>query len=401
MLQILSDCDFIIFSDKRNLLRAKFSITYLYKQEIMNNQTNATNATSPPPPGLPPADNHELIQISITCPFVIIGLVGNLLVIAVIVSKRTIKKATNNDIYLLNLAIADFLYICFNTANFIFNLHYFAPHTKSLLFCKIPFPMLSVPFCAGVFNIAAMSIYRCWVIMNPFSPKTRSLWIHFCALMTWVFSCLVFLPFTILSVNHGPQCVFPTWSLLDKRIYFSTVTFIQYPLPLLIIFCAYFKIGLYLRKPRVPQLSFVARGKTLVSPRDETRKESIAMTKTVGAIVLLFAVLMLPLQIAMQAVTSFDMYEEWVLELWSYGDRLAMIHSALNPFLYTIRTPQYRQQIMAWLKGKPLNKHNFTCQKSRCQSLSASCATTEFDLNEKREEDTIKLDQLNGNDAKL
>jgi hypothetical protein len=101
-----------------------------------------------------------------------------------------------------------------------------------------------------------------------------------------------------------------------------------------------------MRKPIVPTLSIIARGNTLRSPRDETRKESIRITKTVGAIVLLFVILMLPLQIAMFASVICKVVSPWVGLLWTYGDVLATVNSCLDPFVYSARTKRYREQII-------------------------------------------------------
>lgn len=363
----------------------------------MNNASNATNSTPSLPTKTPPNLDmaRQIIQMCITWPAVFFGLVGNFLVIVIIVLKRRHRK-TNNDLFLLNLACADFIYICLNTGNFVYHLSYFYPSFKTLSFCKIFFPMMSVSFTAGVFTIAAMSIYRCWVITNPFKPKTRPLWVQLCVLVTWVLAVCLLLPYPILAVNKGRQCQMVNMTMKDTKVYYSIITIVQYPLPLLIVLIAYLRIGVYLRKPRVPQLSIVARGKTLRSPRDETRKESIAMAKTVGAIVIAFAVLLLPLQIAMHAFLTFEIFAPWTDMLWSYGDRLSMIHSALNPYLYTIRTPQYRKQIMSWIhrsRGINYNPTLNTSQKvrSRCQSFTPSCTTTEVVINENKDDEQVEI----------
>lgn len=311
----------------------------------MPNSTNAT-VPLPPDPYAEREDHFEPIAVIQTI-FSLIGVFGNGIVLFLISTKK--KRKSTNDIYLLNLASADLLHICFANARFLYS--HFDHTPRSLFYCKVVFPAFSVPYSAGIFTITVMAIQRCWVILNPWKPRGGVCCAYSSVAGTWILSCLVVLPITIFAKNMGVFCplIGKGWSEESNFIYFILVTLIQYPIPLLIITFAYVRIGVYMSKPRVPRLSVIARGNTLRSPSDETRKESIQITKTVGVIVLLFVVLMLPLQIAMLAGMIFDVKSPWVIILWSYGDALGVINSGLDPYVYSARTKEYRELVFKWV----------------------------------------------------
>lgn len=318
----------------------------------MNNSTNATIATNPtsqptPNPAYVGREDHFEAIMVIRLIFTLIGVFGNGIVLFIISIKK--KQKTNNDIYLLNLACADLLHIVFANTRYVYN--YFDQTPRSIFYCKVLFPASSIPYSAGIFTITVMAIQRCRVILNPWKPKGGVCCAYLSVAVTWFLSILVVLPVTIFAQNIGVNCPLlgKGWSVHSNFVYFLLVTSIQYPIPLLIITYAYVQIGVYMSKPRIPRQSVIARGNTLRSPSDETRKESIQITKTVGVIVLLFVFLMLPLQIAMLGAMVFKVKEPWVTILWDYSDVLGIINSSLDPYVYSARTKEYREVISKWV----------------------------------------------------
>lgn len=311
----------------------------------MSNTTNATN--QPPLNHFPGREDHFEVAMVIRVIFTLIGVFGNGIVLFIISMKK--KQKTSNDIYLLNLACADLLQICFANSRYFYNYYDHTP--RSIFYCKVLYPASSVPYSAGIFTITVMAIQRCRVILNPWKPRGGVCCAYSSVAGTWFLSFLVVLPVTIFAQNIGVTCPMlgKGWSPHADFVYFILVTLVQYPIPLLIITYAYVRIGVYMSKPRIPRQSVIARGNTLRSPSDETRKESIQITKTVGVIVLLFVFLMLPLQIAMLAGMVFKIRKPWVIILWDYSDVLGIINSSLDPYVYSARTKEYREVISKWV----------------------------------------------------
>lgn len=366
----------------------------------MFNNTSTVNTTTPSPVDTDYID-YAVVGMCIQYPFVLLGIIGNLSVIVMMIfKKRQAKALTNNDVFLLGLACSDFLFICLDTGMFTYNLKYFAPTNFTLLYCIVYYPLVSVAYTAGVFIIAAMAVYRCWVITNPFKPKIKQMWIYLCILAIWISAVIVFLPLSIGSA--GPGCRSDEFMLHYAYVFFTST--LQYPLPLLVMIISYSIIGLYLRKKRMPKTSYIARGRTMQIQGEETSRESIALAKTVGTIVLLFAILMLPVQIGFHAVASFETEQVLFNYVYYFGNRLAVVHSALDPYLYTIRTPQYRQVMLNVLlnyrRGRSGSGAISSENKTRSLSFTPSITTVTATNGEKdrKEHNDVQLKEM---DVKL
>ena len=108
----------------------------------------------------------------------ILGSVGNTLVLIVVVGKRA--RRTVNDIFIMNLAVSDLLFICFLPL-FIYENLAERMVEKSIGLCKFITPTITATFLLSIFTLTSMSVHRCQVIVNPFkrdlSQKKSAIWI--------------------------------------------------------------------------------------------------------------------------------------------------------------------------------------------------------------------------------
>lgn len=260
----------------------------------------------------------------------VLGVVGNILVFLVIFTKR--ERRTSNDIFLVNLAVADLLTVSVSIP--IKLLQLIAPFLPVNCFvCKILYPMMTVPYCASIFTITSMAIQRRSAILNPWkgimTQGTTLIW----AGVIWVISGLLILPVSIISTIENGQCSIK-WSKHEEAIYIISVFFIQYVLPLIVILLAYVQICLNLKKYQ----------KHIV--RQEIRRENIEITRTIAVIVILFAVVTLPLQVFwMLYVFHLESIGiENMVKLHHYAELLTDVHSCMNPLVYGALTRRFRQK---------------------------------------------------------
>ncbi|XP_022798829.1 galanin receptor type 1-like [Stylophora pistillata] len=231
---------------------------------------------------------------------IIIGLVGNSLVIAVISGKKS--KRSIYDLFILNLGMADLSFIFFYMPVLIYQ-EYINSIYKTVYYCRLVQPLLTIFYFLSIFTISSMAIHRCKVITNPHKPKMKKrtgyLWIA----AVWLSSFIIVLPLSIVKNSENEKCD-EKWPSLDHRKAYTLALFIlQFVIPLQIIAAAYLKIGIYLWRSAAPQSSLSSVKSKRVQRR---KKENIQVIKTLALIVILFTVCLLPGQIGYL--------------LWEFGD---------------------------------------------------------------------------------
>lgn len=260
----------------------------------------------------------------------VLGVVGNILVFLVIFTKR--EHRTSNDIFLVNLAIADLLTVSVSIP--IKLLQLITPfYPVNCFVCKILYPMMTAPYCASIFTVTSMAIQRRSAILNPWKGIMTQGTTLICAGVIWLISALLILPVSIISTVENGNCLFK-WSKQEETIYIISIFFVQYILPLTVILLAYVQICLNLKKYQ----------KHIV--RQEIKRENIEITRTIAVIVILFAVVTLPLQVFwMLYVFHFQSIGIVKMEkLHHYAELLTDVHSCMNPLVYGALTRRFRQK---------------------------------------------------------
>ncbi|PFX34843.1 Neuropeptide FF receptor 2 [Stylophora pistillata] len=232
---------------------------------------------------------------------IIIGLVGNSLVIAVISGKKS--KRSIYDLFILNLGMADLSFIFFYMPVLIYQ-EYINSIYKTVYYCRLVQPLLTIFYFLSIFTISSMAIHRCKVITNPHKPKMKKrtgyLWIA----AVWLSSFIIVLPLSIVKNSENEKCD-EKWPSLDHRKAYTLALFIlQFVIPLQIIAAAYLKIGIYLWRSAAPQSSLSSVKSKRVQRR---KKENIQVIKTLALIVILFT-FVIPLQIIAAAYLKIGIY---------------------------------------------------------------------------------------------
>ncbi|XP_077981839.1 somatostatin receptor type 2-like [Glandiceps talaboti] len=234
---------------------------------------------------------------SLTC---IVGTIGNLLVIIVLLNATDIRVIPN--IYILNLAIADFLFLL--SVPFLLYQYVSKHWVFGQVMCKIVMSLDGMNMFTGVFLLTAMSIDRYLALVHPLQSRvwrtvrtTRIV----CILM-WAFSSTLCLPLWLYAGEETEMsvlCIVNFPRNIEKA--FILISFVNgYVVPLVIIAVCYVSIACHVTTSRVG-----SPGQAIMhtSPKNDSNSKRVAVL--VVAAIIAFAVCWFPFY-AMQLYTTFS-----------------------------------------------------------------------------------------------
>ncbi|XP_078351626.1 galanin receptor 2a-like [Oculina patagonica] len=289
-----------------------------------------------------PNETIRNVKLGFYVASIIVGFIGNSLVIAVISGKK--NRRSVYDLFILNLGIADLSFIVFYMPLYIYeHLHTI---NKTLYYCRLVQPLLTIFYFLSIFTIASMAIHRCRLITNPYKPKMTKRGAYLWIASIWISSFFIVLPLSIVAKAQDGYC-YENWPSMNHRKAYTLALFLlQFLLPLLIIAAAYLRVGVYLWRSAAPQSSLPAAKKNREQKR---RKENIQVIKTLALIVILFAICLLPGQIAWLLWDFGDQQDEQTANvIFLFSDVLDCLHACVNPIVYGLLTEQFRRQYIRY-----------------------------------------------------
>ncbi|XP_061159662.1 neuropeptide Y receptor Y2, like [Syngnathus typhle] len=298
----------------------------------------------------------QVVLIVAYTAIILLGLVGNSLVIYVIYRFKTLRTVTN--FFIANLAVADLLV---NALCLPFTLVYTLQgewHFGAALCFLVPFAQgLAVHVSTLTLNVIALDRHRC--IIHHLETRMRKVTCFWVIAATWLLSAALASPLAIFreygSVTlsgHSIQVCTEKWpgSSTDGTVYSVSMLVLQYFLPLSIISFAYTRIWSKLRRHVSP-----AEGKgDGASAGSERHRRHCKATKMLVTMVVVFAVSWLPYH-AFQLATDID---SSVLDmphfrlLYTLFHVVAMCSTFANPLLYGWMNRNYRAAFLAAFKLK-------------------------------------------------
>ncbi|XP_061160053.1 somatostatin receptor type 5-like isoform X1 [Syngnathus typhle] len=275
-----------------------------------------------------------------------VGLLGNSLAIFVVIRYTKMKTVTN--LYILNLAVADELYILgipFLATNSVL---YYWPYGD--FFCKVCMTADAMSQFMSTFCLTVMSIDRYLAVVHPVRslgwrrPRVARIF----SAMLWLVSFLVVLPVTIYShVQEGFDTCNITWPEMQN---WWSVVFILYTsilgffAPLLIISICYLLIVIKVRS---------AGARAGVTKR---RKSERKATRMVVIIVLVFVLCWMPF-FTTNIVNLVHIIPEnnATAAVYFFLVILTYVNSCANPILYGFLSVKFResfQKVLCFHKGQ-------------------------------------------------
>ncbi|XP_058585447.1 CX3C chemokine receptor 1 isoform X1 [Neofelis nebulosa] len=277
------------------------------------------------------------------------GLVGNLLVVFALTNSRKPKSIT--DIYLLNLALSDLLFV----ATLPFWTHYLmSEQGLHNAVCKLSTAFFFIGFFGGIFFITIISIdrYRAIVLAaNSMNTRTVQHGVTI-SLGVWAAAILVAAPQFMFTKQKENECLgdYPEvlqdlWPVL-RNVEANLLGFL---LPLLVMSYCYFRIM-----------------RTLFSCKNHKKAKAI---KLIFLVIVVFFLFWTPYNIMIFLETlnlydffpNCDMKKDLRLAL-SVTETIAFTHCCLNPFIYAFAGEKFRRYLyhlyrkcLAVLCGHPVH----------------------------------------------
>ncbi|XP_028606423.2 C-C chemokine receptor type 5-like [Podarcis muralis] len=266
----------------------------------------------------------------------IFGLLGNALVVLILIRYKKLKSMT--DIYLLNLAISDLL--------FIISLPFWAHYaTREWVFgdtmCRILSGVYCVGFYSGSFFIILLTIDRYLAIVHAvFALKARTItYGTLTSVVTWVVVLLASVPefvfHRVQKANETDECTIH-YPPENEKVWKQFLTLMKFILGLaiptvIIIFC-------YLRIIMI-----------LIKGRNQRKQKAF---KLIAVIMVVFFLFWMPYNIALLLRTFQDSFfsfnsENNIEGKVAFGVEvtrvIALVHCCINPVIYAFLGEKFRK----------------------------------------------------------
>ncbi|XP_072014138.1 melatonin receptor type 1B-B-like [Amphiura filiformis] len=281
----------------------------------------------------------------------IFGFLGNSLTIfAVILSK---KLRTTTNVFVAHLAIADLLSCLFQPWDAI-GLWSMDGWPLPEWICTLSSGISLVCLCFTVVDLALIAINRYLKIMFLLRTYQKIYSVRNIVIMLtigWLYCfCVVIIPPCFGIGRIGYSYDLKTCASDETNRYSSLYTAVCaaliYPIPLIIVIFCYTKIFLYVRRHQ--KIINMRRKSTGVSLRREGVKppdsQQIQITKNLMYVVVAFLVCLGPFTISI-AIDSLKTARHWT-------GLLALSNSAVNPVIYGLKHPGFREVFSYILKGQ-------------------------------------------------
>uniref|UniRef100_A0A3B5BGV1 G-protein coupled receptor 54-like n=1 Tax=Stegastes partitus TaxID=144197 RepID=A0A3B5BGV1_9TELE len=269
----------------------------------------------------------------------LVGLVGNSLVIHVVTKHQQMKTVTN--FYIVNLATTDILFlVC--CVPFTATLYPLPSWIFGEFMCRLVNYLQQVTAQATCITLSAMSVDRCYVTVYPLQSLRRRTPRMALAVSVsiWIGSLLLSIPVAVyqrLEAGYwfGPQTycseVFPSARLQRAFIIYSFLA--VYLLPLLTITACY---------------AFMLKrmGQSSVNPIDssyQVREEpSARVSRMVVVMVVLFLICWGPIQVCI-LLQAFGLRSYILYKLKIWGHCMSYSNSSVNPLVYAFMGNNFRK----------------------------------------------------------
>ena len=309
--------------------------------------SSANSSVHGQPPCCQPSIERFLIP-AIFCVVVILGCLGNTLVVIVVLKNRDHFRNTTN-LFILNLAIADMLFLIFCVP--FHAIVYTVPDWPFGDFmCKFVHLVQYSSMVSSILTLVAMSLDRYLAVGHPIKTKhLRTPWIAlFISVITWLIAITIALPWPIVYTvrvyhNHGPIAITvcaDDWGgmLSYKPTYFLLLFIFTYALPLFAIFVLSVLMIHQLWVIHGPASEGIRHRQSLTAKRKVTR--------LIIVVVLVFGICWLPKHICWLWINYFPKYVPFTYTFyyWSITTHiLSYANSSMNPVIYAFLSSQFRK----------------------------------------------------------
>ncbi|CAG9860659.1 unnamed protein product [Phyllotreta striolata] len=286
------------------------------------------------------------ILIVLYCILIVVGAVGNTLVIASVLRKAAMR--TPRNMYIFNLAVADFLLCTLTMPMTLMEIltKYF-PLGNNLFICKFIGILQATSIYVSTISISAIALDRYQVIMYPTKEGLQLRGTIGILVLIWLLAIGLALPLFIIRhlVHHSIPleddyldinfCI-ENWPVKHGRAYYSIFSVIfQYSIPIIIVSASYARISYKLRNRFAS--GFIG-GEDNQTNRRELRGRRLHKTNVLlGSIAIIFCVSWLPLNLfnlIADLSTSKSFTSQPMMICYAVCHMMGMSSACSNPILY-------------------------------------------------------------------
>ncbi|KAM6963848.1 urotensin-2 receptor [Tautogolabrus adspersus] len=329
----------------------------------------------------PPLNVHEDSAATFTIGTILsimcfVGVSGN--IYTLVVMCHSMRTAASMYIYIINLALADLLYLL--TIPFVVCTHFLQGWYFGDAGCRILISMDFLTMHASIFTLTIMSTERYFAVLKPLDTVKRSKsYRKAIALLVWVASLILTLPMIVkiqlMTMGNKAMCQ-TTLSPLSYKVYISFLFCTSIVAPGLIICYLYIQLA---------RTYWVSQTETFKQTKKLPNQKVLYLIFT---IVLLFWACFLPFwiwQLLSQFHPSMSLSTKVKRNINYLTTCLTYSNSCINPFLYTLLTKNYkdylRKQKRSWTAGSYFNRRSrFQRSPRRSPSSSSQQCTESFML---------------------
>ncbi|XP_058065774.1 uncharacterized protein LOC131215402 [Anopheles bellator] len=310
-----------------------------------------------------PSTGEWILIASHTVVF-IMGLVGNALVCIAVYTNHTMRTVTN--IFIVNLAVADFFVILFCLPpTVVWDVTETWFMGKAM--CKVVIYFQTVSVTVSVLTLTFISIDRWYAICFPlrYKPRPERAWRSIA--LIWLIGFLSDLPeFLVLTTRRKKlrfdiklftQCV-ATWDNETEKTFYIVKFVLLYTLPLLFMTVAYFQIVRVLWRSDTIPGHRESRNQPCGMHSTRTTLNCVGNTSTMGqlrarrkaakmlvAVVIMFAGCYFPVHMLNVARYTVDIGQSDIVAVLSlFSHWLCYANSAVNPVIYNFMSGKFRRE---------------------------------------------------------
>ncbi|XP_006097175.1 C-C chemokine receptor type 2 [Myotis lucifugus] len=274
----------------------------------------------------------------------IFGFVGNLLVVLILINCKKLKSMT--DIYLLNLALSDLLFLL----TFPVWIHSAANWwALGNVMCKVFTGMYHIGYFGGIFFIILLTIDRYLAIVHAvFALKARTVTFGVVTSgVTWVVAVFASLPGIIFTKSQAEESVYscgPYFPVGWKNFHTIMRTLLGLVLPLLVMVVCYSGIL-----------------KTLLRCRNEKKRHKAV--RLIFVIMIVYFLFWAPYNLVLLLDTFQEFFDLSTCQRTSQLDQamqvtetLGMTHCCINPIIYAFVGEKFRRYLSVFFR-KHIAKH--------------------------------------------
>ena len=306
------------------------------------------------------------------------GVIGNICLLLVIFCNHRLRNATN--ILIINVAVADILYICCNAPFYMLNELGRPCWEHGLAACQLRHYIPQLAQGACIFSLIALSRERYSAIVKGLESRmTRSnRRTYITSSLAWVFGIATGIPVLILSTTTlgGINCLYMPLGTTASETYMMFLFIAMYLIPLVFISVHYCHIARSLCRSTVTELAMSCSGSV------EQMKGRRRLAHVVLVITLFFGVFWFP---------------HYVFYLWSFYTKdaryieenadfvrilryidyyMALANSCLNPWIVFVMSSVHRNTLYK-LKSRLVCKRQKTYGSVRTRSTITGHRTSE------------------------